>query len=376
METAPLILDDMTKHGEISGCRKAGAGRLLTWGVIAALLCALTPAIARAAGIEVDTRLLSPPMVDNKPVNVKVGLFLTNLIDVDEVKEMFHISGYLFMTWKDPRLVFSPAGGATDRSYNPDSIWVPRVFMVNAAVQRDKININIEGNPDGTIHYLELFQAELTTSFYLEPFPFDTESLEMFVEPFLDERNTMTLEYDKQVGGVGTEPFVELAQWKILGIRGTGYRHAIGSTGKEISELEIDLVVQRRYWYYIWKVFLPLLAIVAIAYSAFWIKTSDYYTQISITLTAILTEIAFLFAISSSLPKVPYLTFIDAFFLVSFAFSSACIVELVVVHQCLEGSREEYAERVRTISRILYPVIYVVVLVAVALVFFAKAANR
>jgi hypothetical protein len=28
----------------------------------------------------------------------------------------------------------------------------------------------IDGNPDGTIHYLELFQAELTTSFYLEPF--------------------------------------------------------------------------------------------------------------------------------------------------------------------------------------------------------------
>ncbi len=122
--------------------------------------------------------------------------------------------------------------------------------------------------------------------------------------------------------------------------------------------------------------FLPLFAIVAIAYSAFWIKTSDYYTQISITLTAILTEIAFLFAISSSLPKVPYLTFIDAFFLVSFAFSSACIVELVVVHQSLEWSRAEYAERVRTISRILYPVIYVVVLVAVALLFFATAANR
>jgi hypothetical protein len=289
---------------------------------------------------------------------------------------MFRISGYLFMTWKDSRLAFSPAGGDTDRSYNPDSIWVPRVFMVNATAQREKTNVNISGNPDGTIHYLELFKAELTTSLYLEPFPFDTESLEMFVEPFLDERNTMTLEYDKQVGGVGTEPFVELAQWKILGLQGAAQRHAIARTGKSISELEIDVVVQRRYWYYIWKVFLPLLAIVPIAYSAFWIKTSDYYTQISITLTAILTEIAFLFAISSSLPKVPYLTFIDAFFLVSFAFSSACIVELVVVHQSLEWSRAEYAERVRTISRILYPVIYVAVLVLIALVFFAPAANR
>ena len=363
----------MTERGEITGSRKAGTGPVSACGVLAALLCVLTPAIARAGGMEAETGLLSPPTVDNKPVNVKVGFFLTNLIDVDEVKETFHISGYLFMTWKDPRLAFSPTGGATDRSYNPDSIWVPRVFIVNAVAQREKTNINVSGSPDGTMHYLELFKAELTTSFYLEPFPFDTESLEMFVEPFLDERHMMTLEYDKQFGGVGTEPFVELAQWKVLGIRGTGRRHAIGSTGKEISELEIDVVVQRRYWYYIWKVFLPLLAIVAIAYSAFWIKTSDYYTQISITLTAILTEIAFLFAISSSLPKVPYLTFIDAFFLVSFAFSSACIIELVAVHQSLEWSREERAARVRTISRILYPIIYVVVLVLLALAFLAIA---
>jgi hypothetical protein len=196
------------------------------------------------------------------------------------------------------------------------------------------------------------------------------------VEPLLDERDMMTLEYDNQVGGVGTEPFVELAQWKILGVKGTAQRHTIAQTGQKISELEIDVVVQPRYRYYIWKVFLPLLAMVAIAYSAFWIKISDYYTQISITLTAMLTEIAFLFAISSSLPKVPYLTFIDAFFLVSFTFSCACIVELVAIHQSHERSRLEYAERVRTISRTLYPIIYVAGLVLIALVFFATAANR
>jgi hypothetical protein len=39
-------------------------------------------------------------------------------------------------------------------------------------------------------------------------------------------------------------------------------------------------------------------------------------------------------------------------------------------------SRPEYAARVRTISRILYPTIYVLVLVAIAVVFFATPANR
>ncbi len=341
-----------------------------------ALLSVLTPATVWAAAVETDTGLLSPPVVNNTPVKVKTGLFLTNLIDVDEVKEMFRVSGYLFMTWKDPRLTFSPENGNKDRSYKPDSIWIPLVFLVNATVQREKTNINIRGDADGTIHYLESFKAEMTTSFYLEPFPFDSESLEIYLEPFLDERETMTLEYDNRVAGVGTEPFVELAQWKILRLNGVEHQQRIANTDKEISELEIDIVVQRRYRYYIWKVFLPLLAMVAIAYSAFWIKVTDYYTQISITLTAVLTEIAFLFAISTNLPKVPYLTFIDAFFLVSFGFSCACIVELVAVHQGLERNWPQHAERVRTISRILYPIIYVGVLLVIALVFSANAANR
>jgi len=342
----------------------------MVWGLLAAILCILSPAIASAADVAHNDSLLIPPQVDGKPVRVRVGLFLNNLIDVDEVKELFQISGYLFMTWKDPRLVFYPRPGATQREYTPDEIWIPSLLMINSTAARDKVTANIKGDPDGTIHYIELFQAELTTSFFLEPFPFDSQSLEIFLQPFLDERDTVAMTYDEPNSGVGTEPFVELAQWKILGFKATEQSRELGRTGKQIAELEIDLQVQRRSRYYIWKVFLPLIVMVAIAYSAFWIKIGDYYTQISITLTAILTEIAFLFAISSSLPKVPYLTFIDAFFLVSFVFSFVSMLELVLVHQALEWEWPDHANRVRRISQLMYPVIYVVSVATVALVFF------
>jgi hypothetical protein len=344
----------------------------MRWGLLAAILCLLSLAIVSAAEADVAhaDSLLIAPQVDGKPVPVRVGIFLTNLIDVDEVKEVFHISGYLFMTWKDPRLVFYPRPGATQREYSPDEIWTPSLLMINATARREKITVNIKGDPDGTIHYMELFQVELTTSFLLEPFPFDDQSLEIFLQPFLDERDTVAITYDEPNSGVGTEPFVELAQWKILGFKANQQRREIGKTGKQIPELEIDLQVKRKSRYYIWKVFLPLIVMVAIAYSAFWIKIGDYYTQISITLTAILTEIAFLFAISSSLPKVPSLTFIDAFFLVSFFFSFVSMLELVVVHQALEWEWPDHANRIRRISQLMYPLIYAGCVGAVALVFF------
>jgi Neurotransmitter-gated ion-channel ligand binding domain len=360
-----------TRPAWVQGNSKFGYGLTL----VLITLC-MTFRVAQAAKIETDSGLLAPPMVDNEPVMVSVGLFLTNLIEVDEVKEVFRISGYLFMTWKDARLAFPSKIIGEQRSYDPDSIWVPRILLINATSRREKISVNIHGDPDGTVHYLELFQAELSTSYHLEAFPFDSESLQVVVEPFLDERNTMTLVYDSRVAGFGTEPFVELAQWQIQGVRGATRGQRIGATGKQISELEIDVQVQRRYRYYLWKVFLPLLVVVAIAYSAFWIKTSDYYTQISITLTAILTEIAFLFAISTNLPKVPYLTFIDAFFLMSFAFSCACIVELVAVHQTLERNLVNHAERLRRLARVLYPLLYATVIIVVAMVFFEAPVNR
>jgi hypothetical protein len=370
-----LEIPDMTDLRAIPQLRL----KLTYWVSVSLLLfgiaSGLRPDVVRAAETGTNTSLLTAPMTDKKPVKVRVGLFLTNLIDVDEVKEMYHISGYLFMSWKDPRLSFAP-DGTDERTYEQDKIWVPHVHMINSTELHQSVSVNIRGDADGTIRYLELFQAELTTSFYLEPFPFDTQSLELFLEPFLDERDSIALEYDSKVAGVGTEPFVELAQWRILGLRGTQHHPFIGATRDRISELEIDVQVQRRSRYYVWKVFLPLFVMVGIAYSAFWIKISDYDTQITVTLTAILTEIAFLFAISTSLPKVPYLTFMDAFFLLSFAFSCACIIELVMVHQSLERNRNSYADRLRKISRVLYPIVYLGIILLAAMVFLGAAAVR
>jgi hypothetical protein len=130
---------------------------------------------------------------------------------------------------------------------------IPRI--AKARQRAIPVSHQLLGDSDGTVHYLELFQAELSTSYHLEAFPFDSESLSVVVEPFLDERNTMTLEYDNQVGGFGTEPFVELAQWKILGVYGTAQHQEIGTGGKQISQLEIDVLVHRRYRYYLWEGF-------------------------------------------------------------------------------------------------------------------------
>jgi len=41
-----------------------------------------------------------------EPVEVSLGMYLTNLVSIDESRETFEVGGYLMAKWNDPRLRF------------------------------------------------------------------------------------------------------------------------------------------------------------------------------------------------------------------------------------------------------------------------------
>ncbi|MGO9605508.1 MAG: hypothetical protein ACLQAT_19325 [Candidatus Binataceae bacterium] len=343
--------------------------------VIAALVMVLgailLPHPARAQSPAANASLLSPPPDDGGPTQVAAALYVTNLAEVDEARERFHIDGYLFERWKDPRLAFKPpAGNSGFRDIKPGQLWIPSLVIVNAAEKRDTVDVNIKLQPDGTVDYSEAFSATLSTTFALQRFPFDHQSLEMVLQPYIDERSAISLVQDESLMGVSPEPWVPLAQWRINGMSATTERAQFGKTKSQIPEVAFSLEITRRFNFYIWKVFLPLIVMVIISWSVFWIKISDHYSQITIALTTILTVIAFSFSISSSLPRVPYLTYIDAFFLSSYLFVFFSIVELIIIHQAIETGKTSRAVRIRSVTRWLVPSGYLFLNVVLILIFF------
>src|SRR5437868_4436638 len=57
-----------------------------------------------------DVDLHEHPTNGAMPVEVSVGLYVTNLVSIDETRESFEVGGYLMAKWKDPRLAL-PADG-------------------------------------------------------------------------------------------------------------------------------------------------------------------------------------------------------------------------------------------------------------------------
>ena len=89
--------------------------------------------------------------------------------------------------------------------------------------------------------------------------------------------------------------------------------------------------IERDYGYYILKIILPMILVLLVCWSVFWIHPRELESKLTITIVCLLSLIAYNFVIDEDLPKLGYLTLMDYIILLSiylplFRISSAYIV--------------------------------------------------
>jgi len=303
-----------------------------------------------------------PPIVGGKPVVVSVSLHVINLSKIDDSAQHFDIDGYLFARWNDRRLGYASKGpDDLIRTYRPGEIWTPRLEFVNATSPREIHDTSIGVAPSGDVTYAERFNAELSARFELRRYPFDTQALEIFVHPFVADADQIVFTLRDSDVWTASEfnTYSSLAQWDLAVMQPTLHVHQ--EQKRTIAGVRFGIQVTRRSAYYIWKVFVPLVLMVCVSWGVFWIEPGDLSSQIQVSVTTILTVIAFAFAISSSMPRVPYLTYIDAFFLQCYVFVFVAFTEIMIVHVTHRSDRRrDLGIKVRDWSRILVPSAFVV----------------
>jgi Neurotransmitter-gated ion-channel ligand binding domain/Neurotransmitter-gated ion-channel transmembrane region len=318
-------------------------------------------ASAQATPIQ-DDGILSPPPSDGKPVVVSVAMHVVNLTDIDEVAERFNLMFYLFAEWTDTRLAFTPRDASEKfRMLEPSRTWHPRVIFANEVSPRTPIDISLRVKPDGKVQYAERSSAQLSSTFHLRSFPFDQQKLEMIIHPYIGQIHLVTFSTDQGFTWISAEEklYSSLAQWDVMDIRGRAGQASIARYDR-IPEVRFEILVKRKFHFYIWKVFVPLLLMVALSWTVYWIDPKDLNSQVQISITTILTVIAFAFSISLSLPKVPYLTFIDAFFLNCLIFVFFTAIEMTTVHVSSRTRRQSVGVQIRKVSRVAVPIAFVI----------------
>ena len=231
-----------------------------------------------------------------RPLPVKIGVYLIDFEKIDELTLTQTIVGYLTLAWQDPPLAKGLAPELDRSSVTLDDIWHPNVEIVNQHTPRSIANWSVAIDDDGTVVYEERFTAELSSDFDLRRFPFDNQQLRMAIESF--RYDDSTVRFTSRAKTTFRNPSAFLPDWSIEDVGEHFDTDVANPDGRAYSQYVFQIRVERKRGFYVWNVFLPLGFITLLAWTVFFIAPEDVGTRTTVSITALLTAIAFSLVVS------------------------------------------------------------------------------
>jgi len=331
------------------------------------LLVLFAISIQLALGSEAPA-LIDRPNADAGPTQVSVEIWIVDINSIDSAQQNFTADIVVVLRWEDSRLTHT-GGGVTH--YALDQIWHPRVGVANETSSvSHRLPESVEVDAEGTVLYRQRYTGSFTQALRLKSFPFDKQTFHVHFVAVRYSPNEVEFVPDqkwveaglKQAGGIS--PSITLPDWTIekWDIKTRPYALA---PSVEYSGYVFEFTAFRNVQHYIFKVILPLVLIVMMSWSVFWIDPTTSSSQISVAVTSMLTLIAYRFAIDSQLPRLPYMTHLDAFILTSTLLVFFSLIEVLVTTILDNNQQTERAKKIDRYCRAIFPIIFAIASVAI-----------
>ncbi|MGC4017707.1 MAG: hypothetical protein QM755_24795 [Luteolibacter sp.] len=303
------------------------------------------------------------PGLESGPTRIGYRIWIGDIAKIDSVEQTFRMNFLLILHWQDPSMKHDGPGV---KKLPLDSIWHPNLLFTNEAGSISKtLPETAEVTPEGEVIYRQRVVGNFTQPLDLRAFPFDHAEFGVSLVAIGYGLEELRFEPDKGLlpldvkEGIGLEDHVTLQDWTITGIMA---RPGIYQATPDFSvpDLVFGFSASRNYQHFVLKVLLPLLLIVMMSWAVFWIDPSDTSPQFSISVTSMLTLIAYRFTIEANVPKLPYLTRMDAFILTSSLLIFLSLIEVTTVSKLSKGGRLELGKAIDRHCRWIFPVLFII----------------
>ena len=321
-----------------------------------AVISMIAASSAAHAGTDADPNVL--------PFQVKatIGFHVIAVRDVDLRAGTFYADFYYWMVRK------KVGDDAKDKLVQSVEFMNGTVTGTDAPIEEKDVG------PD--LHYV-CWHAGGTFHFTpdLRYYPFDTQELEIQVENPDLERQYLVYADDtgsyKRSGEPderwGLKDDVSVYQYSLDRVEreesASIYRTDFGDPKAEkaqsqYSRFTLRLVIARQFAPYFYKIMLPLLVILGVAYLVFWLPPREISTASSLAITALLSCIAFQISVAQTLPDVGYLITSDELFIVTYLLIFFALVQSMWTYRVAEEGHLERATQWDRRSRLIYPLLY------------------
>jgi len=252
---------------------------------------------------------ISRPLADQGPTQVTVFLYLFDLDEIFNESQSFEANIFMEFRWKDPRLAHTSSGG---KARNMNEVWHPRIQILNQQKIWPSFPNMVEISPKGEVVYRQRVWGSFSQPLELKDFPFDHQIFNIQLVAVGFGPDDVMLVPDETRGAMAEK--LSVPDWDIISW------HVEGGTfepmpGHELAGFTLSFEGERHIGYFIMKVIMPMILIVAMSWVVFWIDPKESGTQISVSITTMLTLIAYRFAVGMNVPRISDLTNLDAFIL-------------------------------------------------------------
>lgn len=331
-------------------------------GMSAIRILAIVVALALGAGGA------SPAYAQYTPQKVKVGMFITNLFDLNFAQ---HDVEAQFWMW------FNHA----DADFDPKTA----VEIINARSSEALISYRAEVPGKGFWDQVK-FSAVLDQSWNVANYPFDRQTIRIIIESA--DADARKLQFVPDIEGTKLRRDLTLAGWKIEGMKiftsSEFYETAYGdptmsSVGPSIyPRVTVEIYVKRNGWRLLLSTFIGFglaiaLAGIVLTSSAFR-HTSDVIdigAQLAIGTGALFSTIGSGYILQSGLPPTTDFSLADAFQLTAFSVTFLTMLMIFVVHVL---RRRRLREAAIMTGRILFALYLISVMLIVYRVWIAVSA--
>jgi hypothetical protein len=330
--------------------------------------------IAAPAAVAIEAGMPNPPA---RPTRVRCGLMILDVVGINDVEETFEAEVALVANWKDPRLAFDPEAEGTDQKIFQGDFqfaeiftgWWPQLLIINQVGSGDTNAIKVEINPDGQVTLLEQRNVLLETPMSLYDYPFDTQRLRAVMVPFGNTSDEVILEVDERYiqaanDYVRREQGVNVAGWDLREIVMKADETELNLTGTPttFSRVVTTIMLKRQNGQIIWNILFPLLVLVSMVWSIFWLDCDSLSDRLNISFIGVLTIVAYQFVVIDHMPRMSYLTFTDTLLLGSFLITTATIVQSLFLGSLIRHGQRERADRIDWHCRWIFPLCYILMI--------------
>ncbi len=237
--------------------------------------------------------------------------------------------------------------------YRPDK----EIFITQFDKDRDKIEESFGFYQNNGNTFLSQFingTSKIRSKFNFSKFPFDTQPLEINIISGLkiNAGNEITQIYStpnlfKNIKNFKENNFLE--EWKVQNFEIKN--NLINIDNSNYDSLKISINIKRNSNYYIFKIIIPVLLILLVAWSVLWIPPKEEWVESRLTtsIVALLSLIAYNFVFLDDIPKLDILTSLDLFVLLSYLFCAIPIFTTIFLSRLLDRNPKRAYKRNKAI---------------------------